>query len=91
MALEGSFRGARDTRAPLRARACCGVRTERTRPGLATSVGAELRRIQAKKSRTEMAEQCKRTGKSVTERFNRTSLYAEVDAATTQRAAHKKD
>ena len=36
--------------APLRARACCGVPTKRSRPGLATSFGVEFGCSQTKKA-----------------------------------------
>jgi len=76
--------------APLYARACCGVRKERSRSGLATSIGAEFGCSQAKKSVSEMAEQRERVRKSVTERINRACLHGTFDAAEWQRAADKK-
>ena len=76
--------------APLRARACCGVRTERARPGLATSIGAELRRSEAKKSESEVAEQCERTRESHSEAIARGSLYATFDATESKRATDTK-
>ena len=51
---------------PLHARACCGVRKERTRPGLATSLRAKFRCGEAKKSVTKMAEQPECTREGVT-------------------------
>jgi len=76
--------------APLRARACCGVRKERFRPGLATSLGIEFGRSQTKKSSSKVAEQRERTRKSVTERFDRACLHGAFDAAEWHRAADKK-
>ena len=77
--------------APLRARACCGVRKKRSRPGLATSIGAEFGCSQTKKSSSKVAEQHERARKSVTERFARACLHGTFDAAEWQRAADKKD
>ena len=76
--------------APLRARACCGVRTERSGSGLATSFRDQFGRSQTKKSVSEVAEQHERARKDVTERFARASLYGAFDAAEWQRAADKK-
>ena len=75
---------------PLRARACCGVRAERTRPGLATSVGIEFGRSQTKKSKSKVAEQHERARSRVIEKFKRASFDAKFDAAEWQRTAHKK-
>ena len=72
--------------AVLYARACCAVRTKRTRPGLATGFRAEFRRSQIKKSGSEVAEQCKRARKSKCQANDRRSLYAAPDAAKWQRA-----
>jgi len=76
--------------APLRARACCGVRTKRTRPGLAASFRDQFGRSQVKKSVSEMAEQRERARKDVTERFDRACLYGTFNAAEWKRAADKK-
>ena len=76
--------------APLRARACCGVRTQRTRPGLATGIGAEFRRSQTKKSISKVAEQHERARSRVIEKFKRTSFDANFDAAESICAADKK-
>jgi len=77
--------------APLRARACCGVRTKRARPGLAASFGDGTRCSQAKKSGSEMAEQRERERKSVTERFDRACFSGTFDPAIWNRATDKKD
>ena len=76
--------------APLYARACCSVRTERTRLGLATSIGAEFGRSQTKKSITKVAEQHERARSRVIEKFKRASFDAKFDAAEWQCAADKK-
>ena len=76
--------------APLRARACCEVRTERTRPGLAASIGAEFGRSQTKKSISKVAEQHERARSRVIEKFERASFDANFNAAEWQRAADKK-
>ena len=76
--------------APLRARACCGVRTERTRPGLATSIGAEFGRSQTKKSISKVAEQHERARSRVIEKFKRASFDAKFNAAEWNCAADKK-
>ena len=76
---------------PLRARACCGVRTERTRPGLATSERVVPGRSQTKKSVSKVAEQHERVRKSVTERFARACSSGTYDAAEWERATDKKD
>ena len=75
---------------PLYARACCGVRTEHTRPGLATSERVVPGRSQIKKSVTKVAEQHERARSSVIEKFKRASFDAKFDAAEWQRAADKK-
>lgn len=75
---------------PLRARACCGVRTSNTRPGLATSIGVEFGRSQTEKSVTKVAEQHERARSSVIEKFERASFGPKFDAAEWQRAADKK-
>ena len=67
--------------APLYARACCGVRTERTRSGLATSIGAEFGCSQTKKSGSKMAEQRQRERESVTERFDRACVSGTFNPA----------
>ena len=72
--------------APLRARACCGVRTERIRPGLATSERVKPGRSEAKKSRSKMAEQRERARESVTKRFNRACVNGTYDPAKFHRA-----
>ena len=74
----------------LYARACCGVRTERARSGLATSIGAEFRRSQTKKSVSKVAEQHERARSRVIEKFKRAGFDAKFDAAEWQRAADKK-
>ena len=76
--------------APLRARACCGVRTERARLGLATSERAEFGRSQTKKSISKVAEQHERARSRVIEKFKRASFDAKFNAAEWQRAADKK-
>ena len=75
---------------PLRARACCGVRTERTRPGLATSIGVEFGRSQTKKSISKVAEQHERARSRVIEKFKRASFDAKFNAAEWICAADKK-
>ena len=77
--------------APLRARACCGVRTERARPGLAASVGTVIRCSEAEKSGPEMAEQRQCAGKSFTEGITRAGFDEKYDAAARQRATYEKD
>lgn len=76
--------------APLRARACCGVRKGNARPGLATSLGAEFGRSQTKKSKSEVAEQCERARSRVIEKFKGASFGPKFDAADWERAADKK-
>ena len=76
--------------APLHARACCAVRTERSRSGLATSVGAEFGRGQTKKSSSKVAEQHERARSRVIEKFKRASFDAKFDAAEWNCAADKK-
>ena len=76
--------------APLRARACCGVRTERTRPGLATSERVVPGRGQTKKSVSKVAKQHERARSRVIEKFKRASFDAKFDAAAWERAADKK-
>ena len=76
--------------APLRARACCGVRTSYARFGLATSIGAEFGCSQTKKSKSEVAEQHERARSRVIEKFKRASFDAKFDAAEWERAADKK-
>lgn len=76
--------------APLRARACCGVRTERTRPGLATSERVVPGRSQTKKSVSKVAEQHERARSRVIKKFKRAGFDAKFDAAEWQRAADKK-
>jgi len=73
---------------PLRARACCGVRKKRIRPGLATSIGAEFGCSQTKKSSTKMAEQRERERQSVTKRFDRACAGGTFDAAKFRRSAN---
>ena len=75
---------------PLRARACCGVRTERTRPGLATSERIVPGRSQTKKSVSKVAEQHERARSRVIEKFKGASFGPKFDAATWERAADKK-
>ncbi len=75
--------------APLRARACCKVRTERTRPGLATSERVVLGRSQTKKSKSKVAEQHERARSRVIEKFERASFDAKFDAAAFERVADK--
>ena len=76
--------------APLRARACCGVRTERARPGLATSIGDQFGRGQTKKSVSKVAEQHERARSRIIKKFERASFDAKFDAAARERAADKK-
>ena len=76
--------------APLRARACCGVRTERARSGLATSIGIEFGCSQTKKSISKVAKQHECARSRVIEKFKRASFDAKFDAAEWQRAADKK-
>ena len=75
--------------APLRARACCGVRTKRTRPGLATSIRVEFGCSQTKKSKSKVAEQHERARSGVIKKFERASFNAKFDAATIKREANK--
>jgi len=75
---------------PLRARACCGVRTERTRPGLATSIGVEFGRSQTKKSISKVAKQHERARSRVIEKFKRASFDANFNAAEWICATDKK-
>ena len=75
---------------PLYARACCGIRTERARLGLATSERVISGRSQTKKSVSKVAEQHERARSRVIEKFKRASLNAKFDAAEWQRAADKK-
>jgi len=77
--------------APLRARACCRVRTSNSRPGLATSIGTEFGCSQTKKSESEVAKQHKRARSRVIEKFKRASFGPKFDAAEWQREADKKD
>ena len=67
--------------APLRARACCGVRKERIGPGLATSERVKPGCSEAKKSGSKMAEQRERARESVTKRFDRACVDGTYDAA----------
>ena len=76
--------------APLRARACCGVRTERSRPGLATSIGIEFGRSQTKKDGPKVSEQHERARSRVLEKYEGASFDAKFNAAEWQRAADKK-
>lgn len=76
--------------APLRARACCGVRKSNTRPGLATSERIVSGRSQIKKSQSKVAEQHERARSRVIEKFERASFDAKFDAAAWQRATDKK-
>jgi len=76
--------------APLRAGACCGVRKERTRSGLATSFRTESGRSQTKKGVTKVAEQHERARSRVIKKFKRASFDAKFDAAEWYRAADKK-
>ena len=75
---------------PLYARACCGVRTQRPRSGLATSERVVLGRSQIKKSVSKVAEQHERARSRVIEKFKRASFHAKFDAAEWERAANKK-
>jgi len=75
---------------PLYARACCGVRKERARPGLATSERVVPGRCQTKKSVSKVAEQHERARSRVIEKFKRASFDAKFNAAEWQRAADKK-
>ena len=75
---------------PLRARACCGVRTERARPGLATSERVEFGRSQIKKSISKVAKQHERARSRVIEKFKRASFDAKFNAAEWKCAADKK-
>ena len=72
--------------AVLYARACCGVRSERSRLGLATSIGAKFGCSQTQKSVTKMAEQRERARKSVTERIARACASRTFDPAEWHRA-----
>lgn len=74
----------------LYARACWGIRTERSRPGLATSERVVPGRSQIKKSVSKVAEQHERTRSRVIKKFKRASSDAKFDAAAWQRAADKK-
>ena len=76
--------------APLYARACCGVRTERARSGLATSLGVEFGRSQTKKSIPKVAEQHERARSRVIEKFKRARFDAKFNAAEWERSANKK-
>ncbi|AXH77898.1 MAG: hypothetical protein [Virus sp.] len=76
--------------APLRARACCGVRTQRVRSGLATSFRAQFRCSETKKSVSKMAEQRERARKSVTERFARACANGTYDSAEWERLSNEK-
>ena len=76
--------------APLRARACCGVRTSYTRSGLAASIGTEFGRSEIKKSVPEVAEQHERARSRVLEKFKGASFGPKFDAAAWQRATDKK-
>ena len=75
---------------PLRARACCGVRTSYSRPGLAGGIGVEFGRSQTKKSKSEVAEQHERARSRVIEKFKRASFGPKFDAAKWEREADKK-
>ena len=75
---------------PLRARACCGVRTSNSRPGLATSERVVPGRSQTKKSVSKVAEQHERARSRVIEKFKRASFNAKFDAAEWERATDKK-
>jgi len=75
---------------PLRARAYCGVRTERSRPGLATSQRVVPGRSQTKKSISKVAEQHERARSRVIEKFKRASFDAKFNAAEWNCAADKK-
>ena len=75
---------------PLRARACCGVRTERTRPGLATSERIVPGRSQTKKSVSKVAEQHECARSRVLEKFEGASFGSKFDAAEWQREVDKK-
>ena len=77
--------------APLRARACCGVRTSYSRPGLATSERVVSGRSQTKKSVSEVAKQHERARGRVIEKFKRASFGPKFDAAKWQRETDKKD
>jgi len=76
---------------PLRARACCEIRTSYSRPGLATSIGVEFGRSQTKKSKSKVAEQFERARSDVIEKFKRASFDAKFDAAEWERKTDKKD
>ena len=75
---------------PLRARACCGVRTSYARPGLATSERVVPGRSQTKKSVSKVAEQHERARSRVIEKFKRASFDAKFNAAEWICAADKK-
>lgn len=74
---------------PLYARACCGVRTERPRFGLATSERIVIGRSQTKKSVSKVAKQHERARSDVIEKFKRASFDAKFDAAAFERSADK--
>lgn len=76
--------------APLRARACCGVRTERARSGLATGIGIEFGRSQIKKSISKVAKQHERARSRVIEKFKRASFDAKFNEAEWNCATDKK-
>ena len=76
--------------APIRARACCGVRKKRARPGLAASERVVPGRSQTKKSISKVAEQHERARSRVIEKFKRAGFDAKFDAAEWQCATDKK-
>jgi len=75
---------------PLYARACCGVRKKRSRPGLAASERVVPGRSQTKKSVSKVAKQHERARGRVIKKFERASFDAKFDAAEWQRPADKK-
>ena len=77
--------------AAIRARACCGIRTSYSRPGLATSIGAEFGRSQTKKSKSKVAEQHERARSRIIEKFKRASFGPKFDATAYERETDKKD
>ena len=71
--------------APLRARACCGVRKSYSRLGLATSIRTKFGCSQTKKSVSEVAKQHERARSSVLEKFEGASFGPKFDAAAWER------